>query len=57
VTTLAGLGEAAAVTSAASIIVIGPNVKLREGLDWLGGLSGKALEPYPLGREALEDAG
>ncbi|HTT97009.1 MAG TPA: uroporphyrinogen-III C-methyltransferase [Rhizomicrobium sp.] len=57
VTTLAELGEAAAATNAASIIVIGANVKLREGLDWLGALSGKALEPYPLGREPLEDAG
>ncbi|HVU21795.1 MAG TPA: uroporphyrinogen-III C-methyltransferase [Rhizomicrobium sp.] len=57
VTTLAGLGEAAAATSAASIIVIGQNVKLREGLDWLGALSGKPLEAYPLGCEPLEDAG
>jgi len=57
VTTLAGLGEAAAATAAASIIVIGANVKLREGLDWLGALSGKVLEPYPLGRDSLEDVG
>ena len=57
VTTLAGLGEAAAATSAVSIIVIGANVKLREGLDWLGALSGKKLEPYPLGRDPLENVG
>ncbi len=57
VTTLAGIGEAAAATDAASIIVIGKNVELRKGLDWLGALSGKALEPYPLGHEPLEDAG
>lgn len=57
VTTLAGLGEAAAATNAASIIVIGANVKLREGLDWLGALSGKALESHPLGHEPLEDVG
>jgi uroporphyrin-III C-methyltransferase len=56
-TTLAGLGEAAASTSAASIIVIGANVKLREGLDWVGARSGKTLEPYPLGQAPLEDAG
>jgi uroporphyrin-III C-methyltransferase len=53
VTTLAGLGDAAAATNAASIIVIGANVKLREGLDWIGALSGRSLEPYPLGRELL----
>src|ERR1700749_1326673 len=57
VTTLSGLGEAAATTSAASIIVIGANVRLREGLDWLGALSGKVLEPYPLGREMIENVG
>jgi uroporphyrin-III C-methyltransferase len=57
VTTLAGLGETAAATGATSIIVIGANVKLREGLDWIGALSGKALEPYPLGRDPLEDTG
>ncbi|MEI9932102.1 MAG: uroporphyrinogen-III C-methyltransferase [Rhizomicrobium sp.] len=56
ITTLAGLGDAASTTSAASIIVIGANVKLRDGLDWLGALSGKSLQPYPLGREPLEDA-
>jgi hypothetical protein len=32
-------------------------VKLREGLDWLSALSGKTLNPYPLGHEPLEDAG
>jgi len=57
VTTLAGLGEAAAVSSAPAILVIGENVKLRAGLDWLGALAGKPLEPYPLGREDIEDAG
>lgn len=57
VTTLARLGEAAAATSAASIIVIGENVKLREGLDWIGALTGKTLEPYPLGREPFENTG
>jgi uroporphyrin-III C-methyltransferase len=57
ITTLAGLGEAAAATNAASIIVIGANVKLREGLDWLGALTGKALKPYPLGHTPFEDVG
>jgi uroporphyrin-III C-methyltransferase len=56
VTTLAKLGEAAANSTTPAILIIGENVKLREGLDWLGALSGKALEPYPLGREKLSDA-
>jgi uroporphyrin-III C-methyltransferase len=57
VTTLAGLGEAAAGSSAPAILVIGENVKLRANLDWLGALAGKSLEPYPLGREDIEDTG
>jgi len=55
VTTLAHLGDAAGTTTAPTIIVVGENVRLREGLDWLGALSGKALEPYPLGREKISD--
>jgi hypothetical protein len=31
-------------------------VKLRDGLDWLGALAGRVLEPYPLGRDKLSDA-
>jgi uroporphyrin-III C-methyltransferase len=57
VTTLAQLGEAVGGTTAPTILVVGENVRLREGLDWLGALSGKMLEPYPLGRESLENAG
>jgi uroporphyrin-III C-methyltransferase len=56
VTTLATLGEASAASTAPAIIVIGENVKLREGLDWLGALAGRVLEPYPLGRAKLSDA-
>jgi len=56
ITTLATLGEAAAASTAPAIIVIGENVKLREGLDWLGALAGRVLEPYPLGRDKLSDA-
>jgi len=56
VTTLATLGEAAAASAAPAIIVIGENVKLRDGLDWLGALAGRVLEPYPLGRDKLSDA-
>jgi uroporphyrin-III C-methyltransferase len=57
VTTLANLGEASGTKTAPTILVVGENVRLREGLDWLGALSGKALEPYPLGRESLENTG
>ena len=57
VTTLAGLGEAVAGSSAPAILVIGENVKLHAGLDWIGALAGKPLEHYPLGHEDIEDAG
>jgi uroporphyrin-III C-methyltransferase len=56
VTTLEKLGEMAAASTAPAIIVIGENVKLREGLDWIGALAGRVLEPYPLGRDNLSDA-
>ncbi len=56
VTTLARLGDAAR-GGAPSIIVIGENVKLRPGLDWLGAMAGRTLEPWPLGRDRLSDAG
>lgn len=52
-TTLAQLGEAAAQSTAPAIIAIGENVKLRDGLDWLGAMSGKLLNPDPLGRDEL----
>ena len=44
VTTLGGLGAAAAKAPALSIIVIGENVRLREELDWLGQMAA-ALNP------------
>ncbi|MGZ5960469.1 MAG: uroporphyrinogen-III C-methyltransferase [Rhizomicrobium sp.] len=56
VTCLEKLGEAAAASGAPAIIVIGENVKLREGLDWVGAMAGRVLEPYPLGRDDLSDA-
>jgi uroporphyrin-III C-methyltransferase len=40
VTTLAGLGAAAAASSAPAILVIGENVRLRQSLDWLGAVMG-----------------
>jgi uroporphyrin-III C-methyltransferase len=57
VTTLGELGNAALDNSAPAIVVIGENVRLREGLDWLGAMAGRALEPWPLGRDRLSDAG
>jgi uroporphyrin-III C-methyltransferase len=44
VTTLGGLGAAAALHPALSILVVGENVRLREELDWLGRMAG-ALNP------------
>ncbi len=57
VTTLSKLGDAAAQSTAPAIIAIGENVKLREGLDWLGAMGGKLLNPDPLGRDELSEAG
>jgi uroporphyrin-III C-methyltransferase len=56
VTTLAQLGSSAQENDAAAIIVIGENVRLREGLDWLGAMGGKLLNPDPLNGTRLRDA-
>jgi uroporphyrin-III C-methyltransferase len=56
-TTLDKLGAAAGRGTAPEIIVIGENVRLRDGLDWVGALTGKRLDPWPLGRETLSDTG
>jgi uroporphyrin-III C-methyltransferase len=56
VTTLAGLGEAAAASATPAILVIGENVRLRAGLDWLGALGGATLDPDPLKAHALREA-
>jgi len=43
---------------APAILVIGENVRLAAGLDWLGAaLQGRILDPDPLGRDRLTDAG
>ena len=55
VTTLGGLGQAAAESTAPAILVVGENVRLREGMDWLGALAGKTLESEPPGRNKLSD--
>jgi uroporphyrin-III C-methyltransferase len=55
-TTLGALGVAAAESSAPAIIVIGEIVRLRAGMDWLGAIAGRTLDPEPLGRRPLSDA-
>jgi uroporphyrin-III C-methyltransferase len=58
VTTLGQLGDAADAATAPAILVIGENVRLREGLDWLGARNdGRVLDPNPLGRPGEKDAG
>jgi uroporphyrin-III C-methyltransferase len=58
ITTLAALGQKAAEAETPAILVIGENVRLAEGLDWLAAArEGKALNPDPLQRHRLSDAG
>ncbi|HTQ14193.1 MAG TPA: uroporphyrinogen-III C-methyltransferase [Rhizomicrobium sp.] len=57
ITTLGELGARAKDSSVPAILVIGENVKLAAGLDWLAAMSGRALDPDPLAHDALEDAG
>ena len=40
-----------------ALVVIGPVVRLRAGLDWLGALSGRILEADPLGSRRGREAG
>lgn len=56
VTTLGELGAAANECTAPSVLVIGENVKLREGLDWVGAMSGRLLDADPLKRNRFSDA-
>ncbi len=57
VTTLGELPVAARACKAPSILVIGENVKLAAGLDWLGAMSGRVLDPDPLDRDAFGRTG
>ena len=50
ITTLGGLGAAASASSAPAILVIGENVRLARGLDWIGAAAGRLLDPDPLKR-------
>lgn len=56
ITTLGELGARAKESDAPAILVIGENVKLAKGLDWLGAMAGRILDPDPLKREPYEDA-
>ena len=58
ITTLADLGEKAAEADTPAIIVIGENVRLAQGLDWLAAATqGRTLDPDPLRRQQFSDAG
>jgi uroporphyrin-III C-methyltransferase len=54
VVTLATLGAAAEASEKPVIIIVGENVRLREGMDWLGALAGRILVSDPLGTHALK---
>ncbi len=56
IVTLAELGAAAAEADTPAIIVIGENVRMAAGLDWLGALAGRTLDGDPLNRDRLRDA-
>jgi uroporphyrin-III C-methyltransferase len=50
VSSLGEVAAAAAAVATPAIVVVGEVVRLRPGLDWLGALEGRVLDPYPLGR-------
>jgi uroporphyrin-III C-methyltransferase len=57
ITTLRALGESAAAAEAPAILVIGENVRLAAGLDWLAAANhGRVLDPDPLARTRLSRA-
>jgi uroporphyrin-III C-methyltransferase len=56
------LGEAPAATlregiEPPALFVVGEVVRLRSGLDWLGALAGRRLDPDPLGTRLVDNAG
>ena len=59
VTTLARLVEdtGAAKMEPPAVVVVGPAVKLAAGLDWLGAMAGRQLDPDPLKLKARREAG
>jgi uroporphyrin-III C-methyltransferase len=50
VSSLGKIAAASASTDTPAIVVVGEVVRLRAGLDWLGALSGRQLDPDPLAR-------
>lgn len=57
-TSLAELGSVAAEAESPAIIVIGENVRLSMGLDWLGAaLHGRSLDPDPLKNDPFRSTG
>jgi uroporphyrin-III C-methyltransferase len=57
ITKLGELGARAQESGAPAILVIGENVKLARGLDWLGAMAGRILDPDPLRNENYSDVG
>ena len=59
VTTLAALVEdaEAARMEPPAIVVVGPAVKMAAGLDWIGAMNGRALDPDPLKLKVRREAG
>jgi uroporphyrin-III C-methyltransferase len=56
-TTLTGAKQAAVGMSPPALFVVGEVVRLRDGLDWLGALSGRVLDHDPLEYRDIRDAG
>ena len=56
-TTLGACAADAAGVAPPAIVVIGEIVRLRAGLDWLGALAGRALDPDPLASGARREGG
>jgi len=58
-TTLAACADAAVAQAVEPpcLVVLGDVVRLRAGLDWLGALSGRALQPDPLGNRRDRETG
>jgi uroporphyrin-III C-methyltransferase len=38
-----------------ALVAVGPVVRLRAGLDWLGAMAGRRLDPAPLGLKRGRD--
>ena len=55
-TTLAAARQAAKSVTPPALFVVGEVVRLRDGLDWLGAISGRVLTADPLGHGDLRDA-